>query len=552
MKKWILLLVVALTATVQVSAQEPTALWGKAIQSGYQSNCNKIQVSPDGGLYAIASVGTHEETDDICLGSDKIAPGTKNYGANSNSINKNLIVTRLTADGNAVWTLHSKNADVDNNMLLQPVADGIIVFFDVRHADKCGGSDIVFVDATNHETVMSWTLDGGNDGKRYYQGVVMKISHEGVVQWLRQIDVDHQTTAQGIYAYLLSVDKEGNIFIGGNYRAELTLLKSDKTNVKIPARYVDGWNGDTQTSVGDLILVKLDKDGYYQKHLQTSGSAQYVSFRSMDKKGDKFYLMGSLKGTANEPVYLGDKQATPTSDYMTFFTAAVNSSLDVDFFTLYAVEGRNFTINCPRILAGSNCLWFLCKAAGIVNTKNGKTLTYGSNTNVGMVMKIDAENGELLDGYVNNVNQAGYFSGFEGSDGKLYAVGYTMFAPLYCHFFTFDNLNEPAGKWENMIANTSNGLDISITEQGILYTSTTSNQTANKLYGGVKTISQTSTAYTCNLCAFQLPVTPVSSVRTIAADGLQGDGPFYDLRGIRVEHPGKGLYISGGKKVIVK
>lgn len=542
-------------ASLQLKAQEPTALWGKALQTGWQTISNNIQISPDGGLYAIASAGTHEATDDICFGEEKIAPGTKNYGANNNSINKNLVIFRLSAESNVIWTIYSKNADLDNTTMLKTVSDGVIAFFVLRHADKCGGSDVVFVDATGHETTMPWTLEGGNEGNRYYRGVLMKISQDGSILWMRQIVADYQKVqkdkyTQGIYSYVLDVDNEGNIFIGGNFRTALTLLKSDQSSVEIPARHVDGWDGNSQTSVGDLFLIKLDKDGYYQKHLQTDGPASYVSLRSMDKQSGKFYLMGSLIGTENEPVIFGNKQAAPTNGYMTFFTAAVDNNLNVDFFTLYSVEERNFTINSPRVLATNNGLWFLCKAAGTVKTKNGKVLSKGGNTNVGMVMKMDASSGELLDGYVNNVNQAGYFDGFEGNDGKFYAVGNTLLSASYIHQFSMEDLSAPSGTWENLIANTSNGLDIAVTEQGILYTSTTSKITNNTLYGGSKTISQTSEAFSCNLCAFQLPVTPLTGIQTIQHERPADGGIYYNLSGQRVEHPTKGLYIHNGRVVI--
>ncbi len=553
----LLLSFLVMISCLQLKAQEPTALWGKALQTGWQTISNNIQVSSDGGLYVMATAGTHEATDDICFGDDKIAPGTKNYSTkNDVSVNKNLVITRITAEGNAVWSVYSKNADLDNNALLKTVSDGVVVFFTVHHAEGCGGSDVVFVDAKGHETTMSWTLEGGNEGTRYYRGVVMKVSHDGSIQWMRQILADHQQVVEdhynrGIYSNVLDVDDEGNIFIGGNQRTALSLLKSGQDYVEIPAHHVEGWGGDSQNSVGDLFLIKLDKDGYYQKHLQTSGTASYVTLRSMDKQGGKFYLMGSLTGTMNEPVVLGDKQAAPVNEYMTFFTAAVDNNLNVDFFALYPVEGRNFTINCPRILATSDGLWFLCKAAGTVRTKNDKVLSKGSNTNVGMVMKMDANSGELLDGYVYNVNQAGYFGGFEGSDGKLYAVGYTLLSQSYIHQFSMDDLSAPSGTWEKLIANASNGLDIAITEQGVLYTSTTSKIANNKLYGESKTISQTSGAFSCNICAFQLPITPVTAIRSIE-NNHHSDGYYYNLNGQRVEHPTKGIYIVDGKKVLVK
>jgi hypothetical protein len=114
-----------------------------------------------------------------------------------------------------------------------------------------------------------------------------------------------------------------------------------------------------------------------------------------------------------------------------------------------------------------------------------------------------------------------------------------------------EDLSAPSGTWENLIANTSNGLDIAVTEQGILYTSTTSKITNNTLYGGSKTISQTSEAFSCNICAFQLPITPVTGIQTLKYESPI-DGIYYNLSGQRVERPTKGVYIHYGKKVVIK
>jgi hypothetical protein len=43
----------------------------------------------------------------------------------------------------------------------------------------------------------------------------------------------------------------------------------------------------------------------------------------------------------------------------------------------------------------------------------------------------------------------------------------------------------------------------------------------------------------------------VTGIRTIDNDAMRS-GTFYDLNGIRVEEPAKGIYIQNGKKVVVK
>lgn len=43
-----------------------------------------------------------------------------------------------------------------------------------------------------------------------------------------------------------------------------------------------------------------------------------------------------------------------------------------------------------------------------------------------------------------------------------------------------------------------------------------------------------------------------TAIRGIKADEAMQDTPYYSLGGMRVAQPGKGVYIKGGRKVIVK
>ena len=536
MKKQLLVLLLSVLAVVQLPAQEPVALWGKAMQAGYQARSNSVSIAPDDGIYSIASVGTRFATDDICFGSDKIAPGTENKADNGNSYNGNFVLTRINKTGSVLWAVYSKNADVmANNMYVQTVRDGVVAFFGVRHAEKYGSNNIVFVDAANKENVLEWTLDDYGDGKehRYYMGVVLKVNADGQVQWLRKIEASHAPqpagtaeqallTAQGINPCALQTDARGDIFIAGGQATELKLLKQDGTYAAVAPRYVDGWDGKSISDVGDLFLIKLNAEGYYLNHVQTAGTATKLQIVDMDYKNGKITLLGTLKGVAGQTVSLGGKAVTPADAYAGVFTARMDSNFNTDYFTfLPSQNNKNFTLNTSSVLAGKEFTWVLCKCSGELLTTDGKTVSTGKLTRAGMVMKLDKKTGALLQAYVRNEDQSGFFSSFEGEDGCLYAFGHKLLGNLWIDKFTPADITAPASSWNEMIVNTSDALDIAFTRDGLLFTSTTANAKGNKLYGGTLTIDQTSTAYSCNICAFQLPVKPYIPV---AQGDANGDG----------------------------
>ena len=126
--------------------------------------------------------------------------------------------------------------------------------------------------------------------------------------------------------------------------------------------------------------------------------------------------------------------------------------------------------------------------------------------------------------------------------------------------FSKDNLDAPVGSWDKMLTYTANVHGIVVADDGKLFTLTRSiklaatdnpNDYLNYLYGSSVAVVQSSKAFSCNLCAFQLPVLPVSGISDIIRDSNDG-GAWYNLRGQRITVPSHGIYIHNGKKMVVK
>jgi hypothetical protein len=178
-----------------------------------------------------------------------------------------------------------------------------------------------------------------------------------------------------------------------------------------------------------------------------------------------------------------------------------------------------------------------------------------------MLLKMDKTTGNLLDGYVMGygeqgvgTNQGGFFAAFEDTNGALYAAEHRLNDRMSIHKFSQDDLSAPVSSWDKMISYTGNVHDLVYTADGKLFTLTRSTKgetNPNLLYGGSVSVVQSSTAFSCNLCAFQLPITPVTGIQTLKYESPI-DGIYYNLSGQRVERPTKGLYIHDGKKVVIK
>lgn len=537
----------------QLNAQEPTALWGKAVQgtlgSAVTSQGADIQIAPDGGIYISGGAGTKTVEDVIRFGNEVIANPETVFNGNGNSGTQNLFISKIAADGTPLWTVYSKNADVQSGKaLLCPVSDGLIAAVGLRHATQLYDTDIILVDAEGRQTNLNWTIS--DEKNRYYRVILLKFNTQGALQWMRQIDAAHDLALTGVSTNALAVDKEANIYIGGNQRVELTLKNSEGADIKIAPRNVEGWDGDSQKSAGDLFVLKLDKEGYYVNHLQSSGKATSLTIYDFVYTNDKLYLLAQLNGVAGEQLALGDKNFVTENSNGGVLTASLNKDLSVNWAQYYSSAKSGSVLNLASIYVNDKHFWIMCKSNMSLTTATSKDLTC-QHTRDGLLLKVDIADGKLLDGYVNQVNQAGYFSAFESVDGDLYVLGHTLLNALYIHRFDPNDLNAPLTNWDSMIANTSDAQGIAYSADGRLYILTRSNNTSNALMGTDTKILQDITAYCCNLSAFQLPVTPLTGIHTLKYE-RPTDGAYYNLSGMRVEHPTKGLYIHNGNKVVIK
>lgn len=520
--------ILLLTAVISLPlwAQEPTALWGKAVQGNGTAMGGDIKPASDGSLYVCGSVGTKTAEDVILFGNDVIAaPASVFKGKGSTSIT-NLFVSKMTQTGTPLWTVCSRNGDVETGgsgkQFLLPVNDGVIVAFSMHHGSGHYTDNILLIDASGTEVSLDWVLES-ESVTRYYKSFVMKISNAGVIQWVRSLSPVNQKDALSLCSLL--ADNEGNLWIGGNVKEAFSLLKADGTTMTVAPSFAGG----------DMLMMQLDKNGYYKQHLQLEGTATKVNLCKMACSGGKLYVVGLLKGTAGSPVSLGGKSLTPDNDYANPFVAALSSDgLMADFLRLYPVRhSKDFGVSILNIGVGSDALWLASYSKGALMTKSGKTVSTENWTYAGMLLKVDKETGELLDGYVKGygeqgvgLNQGGFYAAFEGRDGRLYALEYWLNKRMSMQIFDRSDLQSPVSSWEDMIGYTSSAQNVVLTADGKMFVLARGNKSdpntglaPNPLYGGTVFVEQTSVDFSVLVCAFQLPVKPYAPVTAGDADG---------------------------------
>ena len=468
MKK-IYLLVILSVATSLMNAQDIVARWANAFEAGPPTHGNEMVVDGN-NIYYLLSSGTSQGAGDsgfpkefsdpslaVYYGGEKICTGAPYEGASYNSSNLNIVKT--DDQGNFRWVVYTTSGEFSSNdggIVVAPDG-GVVVAVKVRHTLNMRTSDILFTDATGKTTTYEWKLADEN-ASRYFKGMLLKISAQGELQWIRPIDVSTvaQPAATGDYIRgtfdaisieKMLVDGEGNCYVAGRYANPITFYDAAGNGTTLTPHNTEGWNGDIQNTRGDLMVAKFDARGYFVKAFTTSGKTGSESCTKIAWNGSNIVLSSFVKGNQNGDniTVAGNTFATPVSHHG-LLVASLNSDLEAQWAVYY--PGALTNLN-----AVSTMQWNDLQVAGksiIVNGMGNFTLTDGRGNTLlatqnksreGFVIKLDAQNGAWQAAttsmmafptmsprgvQVANTGINGWLRCFEAQNDSLYVYGYNQ------------------------------------------------------------------------------------------------------------------------------
>lgn len=269
----------------------------------------------------------------------------------------------------------------------------------------------------------------------------MKITKTGTIEWYRKItglvktNGEKKPTKNNIYVNGLAVDENDNIYLAGNFRTEMYLNKSDETKVTLVAKSsVDTWGGDSQNTVGDMFLAKLDSKGYYLNSVVNEGVVDCAFLDKVVYNDGKLYLDGRVKSVGNE-ITFGGVKVDASKDFQTQLLLSVNTEdLSVNYIkslTSVANKSGRFVIQNKSVQYLNGYVYF----TGLLN---GSWQQEGESENIatnhesaqlkGYVLKMNPETGKVEKATVRTDGSIGGFFGVYEGTKKLYAFGYGMSA----------------------------------------------------------------------------------------------------------------------------
>lgn len=435
MKKITLLLMAVLAWVGMANAQDTqspvTFNWAHTVEGAGNGGNNVFgMVKVQDGSYLVATkLGSKTGAQTVKFDGEEMT-GVETSPYSGTSTNGNLLLQKVTNAGSVTWNVYTRKGDVSSVNLAATSDGGNIIALKTRAWVKEAGYDnlLEIVDATGAVTTIK---DMGTMASEY-RFLILKLDADGKLSWSRLVSglvksYGTKNTVDNAYLYACVVDADDNIYLGGNFRSALYFKKADGTVATLEAKSTPDEYFDTQKSVGDLFLAKLDKDGYYENSIITDN----VSFASIDQMAiadGKIYLDGRLQGN-DAMVTFGDKSFTASTVKQNLLVASVNAAdLSINYAkVLYPVlnSKNSFVIQNKGAQVDAETVYFTGSLnGGLSNELDGTAFVETGATNLkGYVIKMDAATGEVAaqtykEGSVSN------FFGVYPLETSLYAYGY--------------------------------------------------------------------------------------------------------------------------------
>ncbi|MDE6207067.1 MAG: hypothetical protein K2M55_04600 [Muribaculaceae bacterium] len=528
----------AISAT---AAEAPVVSWGNWFDGTTTAGDNAIGLAQDvsGALYFLNTVGTTLDAPDAFYAGEKIFTG-----ATGSSQSNSFGLTKTDAAGKAAWTIYTNSGDCDSQQGgVAVTADGSAVYFltKVRHTSTTLNTPVTFVDAKGAE----YAVGPESVENNYYFLVLGKATAEGAIEWLRVIEPGTILPADGstavsnaVYAKGFAIDKDENIYIGGNYRTPLTFTDKAGKATTITPRSVLAWNGDSQKTVGDLFMARFDAEGYFSQVLTTDGGAHAAEqiFVLTPGEDGTVYFSGLINPTEAEAIASIGGKDIPVGSTVTPITGAVDGkTLAVKWVTTLrgeAVDGKSAYQNPYLNLVGGT-LWLTAQGNGSFSASAGTaaTTTEQGTLREGLLVKFDAATGEAVKATASRTGYDGMMAtaltGFNGAiqnpdqPEKVYVYGYGLNAAVGTYIRTYDATTlegEADATWMLMTPQDKG----TTTALNMIYDATTGTVTAtgrcNKAIeplGGE--VSAAPTGWGVYAAQYQMPDAFISGVESVAA-----------------------------------
>lgn len=463
MKNLFLLLCISLVSMTTALADETTGFsfnWAKTIDSNSSDSPRTLNFSSDGNILALANFGSTSDTE-VRFDGTAIGDGAPYEGS---SANNNVLFAKITPDGELLWKVISNWGDFSAaNSSFAPTADGgAIIVMKMRHTNRdAAGNGILLAlnDATGNAIELKWEKPADLWA---YQGVMARIDGDGKVLWTKLISVDTSAqpaatsesaklgTTDGADFKTISVDEDGNIYLGVSLRKTVTFSSSTGDNVDIEPTNTANWNGSSTSDAGNMCIVKLDSEGNYVDHFMPEGNTGVESIHGMRIDGNNIYFVATATSpeSGNGNLTIGSTSLALT-EFDDIVLGSINTDMEPNWAVCYpaygCIEDQKHTTQVKNLNLIDGYLYVTgAVKGGFGNDNSGENFTTVGKSLEGFIIKADAENGNWIAGAAHGEGISGYFASIKAGE-DIYAYGYTLSQAVYVRRFLPEtsSLEEP-------------------------------------------------------------------------------------------------------------
>jgi hypothetical protein len=379
--------------------------------------------------------------------------------------NHNLFLYKLNKQGEIAWQVTSDRGYIDGNyMQFVPTVDGgVFLIMNARMVtdNEFGDSRLVRLRGSDNQT-KDVKLDSYQTNT--LQGVAAKIAADGKVEWAKHIIrvddglIDGKLATIATYFNDIIADADGNYWLAGRYMKAITFNKPGGTTETFTPHNVAGWNGDSQESRGDALLVKLNPEGELLWKLATTGIVGYQSVNSLQYSKGALYLYGNIAATPDDPAssstFFG--HTLYPSDKINAYSARLDVSAgepSAQWVTLLKslpqTNGKGGRIKVTNICHDGGALFLCGSLTGFIEVNGNRILANDDNSEYsnplkGFIVRQDTASGGILGavldqaaGLAAEIREAAF------RQNKIYAFGYTL-GSSWLHVYD-TSFNQTAG-----------------------------------------------------------------------------------------------------------
>jgi len=565
MKKFTLLLMAVLAFVAPVKAQDAqnsvlTYQWAHTLEGAANASNNVLEAkkAADGSYLVANKVGT--KTGVLTAKFDGAVIEGFEGGTYGTSGAGNLYLQKVKADGTVAWAVRSAKADV-STASIAPTSDGgavLVIKSRVENLDGEVAKVLTLIDAAGNTVEVS---DAETIVKTYYV-TIAKVDKDGKLEWARLVSgVKANKAADVLTVAGCAVDADDNIYVAGKLAGTANFQNAEKVAVGVTS----------QNTTGDLVIVKFDKDGYLLSSLlPTNATSASSQVDAIALNGGTLYLAGQVKGNG---LQLDGKDVTGHAKLSALFLASINmADLSVNYVKAFTPElnanadeaKKTFVIQNKALNYVSGNLYLTGSLNGGL-TADDITVNTNSTFLKGCVVKAQATDGKLLAVGINDQNAAGitgHFGVYEGAN-TVYTLGYDLKATSSAILFTYDK-NTLSKQAEIKFSNISNGAVCApmLVDGNKLLLMTRGKAGKGLTFEGTSATMEGFSDWGVLYCLYSISDVP-TGIKNISSVGNASDRVnVYTVSGVCVKQNvsvseaiqglAKGVYVVGGKKVIVK